>query len=296
MSGTPKSNGFDLDAMTITSVERSHVGEGRLSIVEAAACWAGEEPNLEPSAASPVLTTFVGMWSEGLRGSAKARRQDLKRLVPRLACSAAPELESVRAWMVGDWLVRTCIPALLAATDLPELRELIGQLEELAPLASDDDGPPAVDLLREVEAVVGAHHRRLQPDAYLPSDLRWGSAADRLGVLAAWNVLVMGKGDAGTLRSLGRHGRAIVELSMGLIALRSARAEFESRSGTRPVLPPGSSLPGPSWLNRVVSERGRIGLHVYETGMRAIDDATSAVALSIDDLVDRLLTLTDRTT
>lgn len=298
-----KATEFDLDAVTITAIEEGDRAHGRVSIIEAVARWAGEEPNLEPRCASPVLTTLLGMWNEGLRDSVEEQRQDLKRFVPRLARSVAPDLEDVRRWMVVDWLVRVCVPEVLLATDRTELHDAAEPLRWLPPLESDEVGRHALALMGQAEEVAEACHRVCKPDAYLRPGRSWDRAAARTGALAAWNVLVQPWGCSlvepdewlvsEIASDVGRRALRVVELTVGLLAEPAARAEFRRLSGTPAVLPPGSGAGGHLWANRVVSESERIGQHVYAVVLPTLDVSLAAVVSSFGDLLDRLLELTD---
>lgn len=304
MNGTPDATPLDLDALVMTSGRNTDVSRGFVSILEAAALWGGEEPSFEPRCVSPVLTTFVGMWNEGLNGPVKARRQELKGFIPRLARSARAEVEEVRIWMIGDWLVRDCAAAALDATEHPDLREAGRRLRGLHALDSNQAAIAAVPVVREAKELIAAHHDECRPDANLREGVSWKPAVGRVGALAAWNAVVdpdvCSHNDAArawrpeVLEGLARDARSIVEQGIGLVAAPAARLAWTDRSTTPPFVPRGSSIPGPSWMNRVADKRRRYGQHTYHAGIVALAPLIDAQITSALHLLDRLLELTER--
>ena len=85
-------------------------------VMEAVAYVAGEPWTDRPACACPVLGAFMRAWNDDLPTDADRDRL-LRPLIPRLAGSrATPEVETCRAWLAVDWLVRTCAPTWLALT------------------------------------------------------------------------------------------------------------------------------------------------------------------------------------
>ena len=92
-----------------------HEDEGAC-VMEAVAYVAGEPWTDRPACACPVISAFMRAWNDDLPTDADRDRL-LRPLVPRLAGSrATPEVETCRAWLAVDWLVRTCAPTWLALT------------------------------------------------------------------------------------------------------------------------------------------------------------------------------------
>ena len=291
---------FDLDAVFLTSGYTSDVGGRFLSVLEAAALFGGEVPSFKPDCVSPVLTVFVGMWSEGLNGPVKQRRQELKHFVPRLARSASVEAEAPRWWMMADWLVRECTAAVLLATDHEDLRSAALELQALPTLRSGEAAIEALPTLRDVGALVAERHAERRPDSYLPSRLSWSPAKGRIGALAVWNAVVfrqpsslgLPRAASNGLDEVTRKALEIVVQGIGLVAEPAARAEWFRREG----LPPGWGLgfvPGASYLNTLELRRRRHSEHVYRAGMAALTDLVDAQINSGMGLLDRLLELTD---
>ena len=92
-----------------------HEDEGAC-VMEAVAYVAGEPWTDRPACACPVISAFMRAWNDDLPTDADRDRL-LRPLIPRLAGSrATPEVETCRAWLAVDWLVRTCAPTWLALT------------------------------------------------------------------------------------------------------------------------------------------------------------------------------------
>jgi hypothetical protein len=96
-------------------------------VMEAVAYVAGEKWSDFPACASPVAAAFLRRWNDDLDDKT---RQKLKPYVARLVGSkASAAVESKRAWMLLDWLVRHYTPAWL---ELAGLKEQAAALRALA--------------------------------------------------------------------------------------------------------------------------------------------------------------------
>lgn len=293
---------LDLEGVLITSLASTDVSRGLLSILEATALWAGEEPSLEPRCVSPVLAIFVGMWGEGLNGPVKRRRSELKAFVPRLARSASDEWEEQRLWMLGDWLVRDCAVAVLAASSHADLRDAAGRLRSLPSISEGLPATTALPVVEEVRALVADRHDELRPHAYLYA-AGWSSAAGRIGALAAWNAVVdpifcSRNAEARPWRpqvlvDLARGANTIVEHGVGLLAEPAVRAAWAARGATPPVRPRGSGAPGIAWANLVTVARRRYGQDAYCAGMESLAPFIDTRIDAAMSLLDRLLLPTD---
>src|SRR4051812_26835847 len=97
--------------------------------MEAVAYVAGEPWSDRPTCASPVITSFLISWNDAMNDT---DRQMLKPYIPRLVGTRTSKKdETIRAWMLTDWLARECAPGFLRLAGLTEQAELV---EKLAPL------------------------------------------------------------------------------------------------------------------------------------------------------------------
>ena len=113
--------------------EGGHKPDGVMCAMEAAAYVAGEEWTDHPQCVCPVIAAFCRTWNDNLPTDAERDRL-LKPLIPQLIQTRSmPDVETRRAWLATDWLVRTCAPAWLAlvkelephARALRELPEIV---------------------------------------------------------------------------------------------------------------------------------------------------------------------------
>lgn len=110
---TPRERLAALPSLSAGAHETAHEGA---CVMEAVAYVAGEPWTDRPACACPVISAFCRSWNDALPTDADRDRL-LRPLIPRLAGSrATPEVETCRAWLAVDWLVRTCAPTWLALT------------------------------------------------------------------------------------------------------------------------------------------------------------------------------------
>ena len=83
---------------------------GARCAMEWVAHLAGEAHSDTPATVSPVLAAFARSRNDALDDS---RRQRLRPYLARMIGTADDGLDERRAWLCVDWLVRTCVPALL---------------------------------------------------------------------------------------------------------------------------------------------------------------------------------------
>ncbi len=119
-------------------------------VMEAAAWMAGEEWSDRPQCVSPVLSTFLMTWNDGLPDD---DRQMLTRyLAPApegvIGTVGLAEVESVRAWMAADWLVRVHTPAWLRLAGLTEHADRLAALPELTRAGQVPSIKPALEAAR----------------------------------------------------------------------------------------------------------------------------------------------------
>jgi hypothetical protein len=98
---------------------------------EAIAWLAGEPHSDAPDCLSVVIGDFLRRWNDDLDDEQRQRLKPF--LCPAIGSAAGREIEIMRSFVAGDWLIRTCVPAYLDAASyqdyaaslrgLPALRE-----------------------------------------------------------------------------------------------------------------------------------------------------------------------------
>ena len=118
----------------------AHAGlEGGVCAMEAAAFIAGEPWSDHPQCVCPVIAAFCRSWNDTLGDD---RNRILKPLIPLvIGTRGNTALESRRAWMATDWLIRTYLPAWLrlAAATHPDLADHACSLAALPEITSGSD-------------------------------------------------------------------------------------------------------------------------------------------------------------
>jgi len=111
---------MSMDISTITLNEGSHgdPSEG-CCLLEAVSMFAGESFGDRPECVCRVLAAFGRWWNDGLPND--EAREQLRQYIPRLVgTKATPAIESQRAMMAVDWMLRVYTPTWLDR--LPALR------------------------------------------------------------------------------------------------------------------------------------------------------------------------------
>jgi hypothetical protein len=97
--------------------------------MEAVAYVAGEKHSDHPKCACPVISAFLRHWNDDLDN---ATRQRLKPYIPRLVGTKSTKaIESKRAWLATDWMVRVNTPAWLELGGMPDQALALRALPEL---------------------------------------------------------------------------------------------------------------------------------------------------------------------
>jgi hypothetical protein len=131
---------------TVDLQQGSHDAGTTFCVMEAVAYVAGEVWSDHPTCASPVLTTFMTAWNDGLSDT---DRQRLKPYVTRLVGSrSTAAVEAKRSWMGCDWLVRTFTSTWLRRAGLEEPADTIAGLPELTELDLLEAAIPTIEHAR----------------------------------------------------------------------------------------------------------------------------------------------------
>jgi hypothetical protein len=126
-------------------------------VMEAVSYVAGEPFSDHPECASPIITSFLVSWNDEMNDE---DRQMLKPYIPRLVGTrAGAKYETVRAWMLTDWLARECAPAWLRLAGLTAQAELLESLAPLKSAASARNAQPALGAARKDAAAARAAAR-----------------------------------------------------------------------------------------------------------------------------------------
>jgi hypothetical protein len=108
---------------------------------------AGEPHSDDPTCVSPVVRAFCTTLNDSFDDE---RRQALRPFLPRTIGTAGDEMDTARAWMALDWLIRDYTPAWLAAAGLHEAAAALA------------DRRPVLDGADLREAVVALEAARMQ--------------------------------------------------------------------------------------------------------------------------------------
>lgn len=109
----------------------SHSPDSKMCVMEAVAYVSGESWTDSPDCVSRVLGAFMRVWNDALPSDADRDRL-LKPLIPRLVGTAnGAELETRRALMATDWLVRVHTPTWLRIAGLVSQAESLEKLPEI---------------------------------------------------------------------------------------------------------------------------------------------------------------------
>ena len=160
---------------------------------------AGEPHTDAPACVSPVLRALCIALNDGLDD---VRRQRLRPYLTRTIGTAGDGLDTERAWLAMDWLVRTYTPAWLRLAGLH------------APAAALADGPAILDD-RSLHACLDAleQARRLTRSAHVRS----------VGGATGWAAAITG----------GRSGREAAWACAGAAAWAAARIAVGDQAGDR---------------------------------------------------------------
>jgi hypothetical protein len=114
---------------------------GARCAMEWVAHLAGEEHTDTPTSVSPVLAAFARSRNDALDD---APRQRLRPYLARTIGSAGDGLDERRAWQCADWLVRTCVPALLEHAGLEDEALALWRSDPVRDERSARNAEPAV--------------------------------------------------------------------------------------------------------------------------------------------------------
>jgi hypothetical protein len=134
--------------------------------------WLANEPfSDEPQCACPVIRAFVVRWNDTLPDN-ESRNRLIRPLVPRIVGTrSTQDVETRRAYLATDWLVRVCAPAWLDITlALRTHAEALRALPEICDPASAEFGAQAI--------------RAAASEAAAAGDAAWDAAGDAAGAAA----------------------------------------------------------------------------------------------------------------
>ena len=150
-----------------------------MCVMEAVAYVAGEAWSDQPQCSCPVITAFMVSWNDSLPNDAERDRL-LKNLIPEIiGTRATKSVETKRATLAADWLIRTHTPAWLRLAKLETQAALLESLPEITDFAQCPSLMPALQAVR-IDANAA---RAAAGDA--ARDAAWAAAWDAAGA-AAW--------------------------------------------------------------------------------------------------------------
>jgi hypothetical protein len=193
---------------------------------------AGEIHSDEPACVSPVLRALCVALNDGLED---APRQRLRPYLARTIGTADDGLDTARAWMAMDWLVRVYTPAWLR---LAGLREIGDGLAALAPVIDESSLHDALGLLecarrsaRAARLSVFASVGTVRPAAWasaVTAGLAGREAAWACAGAAAWAAARVAVGDLA-----GDRARAGARAAAGDAAAIAVRHERRAAGASR---------------------------------------------------------------
>ena len=147
-------------AQITTLAHGSHLSvEAGLCAMEAVAFIAGETHSDHPNCASPVIGAFMRAWNDGL--PQEERDALILPLIPRLVGTRGSKvLESRRATMAADWLVRVYAPAWLRLAGLTAQAAALSSLPEITDFANTPSLRGPLEAARKDAAAARACPRR----------------------------------------------------------------------------------------------------------------------------------------
>jgi hypothetical protein len=192
--------------------------EGRCAM-EWVSFLAGEPHGDDPSCVSPVLRAYCTSLNDTLDD---ASRQLLRPYLARTIGTASDGLDGERSWMAMDWLIRTYVPAWLAAADLTVPASRLTRLPAVVDSATLRPALAALrDARRDTRATWAAALGSARPAAWSPwavgraaaREAAWSSAG-----AAAWAAARVAVGDMA-----GDRARALAREIAGDSAAKIAR-------------------------------------------------------------------------
>jgi len=150
---------------------------------------AGEPHSDQPQCVTPVLRALCIALNDGLEDEP---RQRLRPYLSRTIGTAGDGLDTARAWMAMDWLIRVYTPAWLVLAELPEPA---AALRSLSPVLDEPSLHASMGALRRAQADARARRcvvRTVPWDAARSAarDAAWSCAG-----AAAWAAARLGVGD-----------------------------------------------------------------------------------------------------
>ena len=110
-------------------------GHFEACVMEAAAYVAGEPWSDHPACACPIITAFMISWNDGLPND-EERARLLLPLIPKIVGTrGSADLQSRRATMAADWLVRVHTPAWLRLAGLNDEAAALANFPEITNFA-----------------------------------------------------------------------------------------------------------------------------------------------------------------
>ena len=136
---------FNLDDIKLE--KGAHELDGKFCVMELAAYLAHEPWSDHPKCVSPVIGAFLRSWNDSLNDD---DRQMLKPYAPKVLHTAgSADLETKRAWIATDWLVRECAPAFLRLAGLTEHAETLEKLAALTGAREAESAQPLITAARD---------------------------------------------------------------------------------------------------------------------------------------------------
>jgi len=156
--------------------------EAGACVMEAVAFIAGEPWSDHPKCACPVISTFLRSWNDALPDD--ERDALLRPLIPSLVGTKSTKaVETRRALMCADWLVRVHTPAWLRLAKLDKQAALLASLPQITDMAQVPSLRPTIEAIGDDAAAARA---AAWAAAWAAARAAAGDAAGAAAGAAAW--------------------------------------------------------------------------------------------------------------
>ena len=159
--------------------------DGKACVMEAVAYVAGEPWSDHPACTCPIITAFMVSWNDALPTDADRSRLLLP-LIPHLVGTRGGKaLETRRATMAADWMVRVYTPAWLRLAGLAGQADLLTSLPEITAFAETPSLMPVLLAVRDAASAAESAARSAARSAAMSAA---ESAAESAARSAAWSA------------------------------------------------------------------------------------------------------------
>ncbi len=112
----PETKKIPLEEIILESGFHNYAAHG-MCVMEAVSYIAGETFSAHPECCCRAISSFLRCWNDHLTNTDERTRL-LRPLIPKVIGTVETDkITNARVWLIGDWMIRECIPAWLNLTD-----------------------------------------------------------------------------------------------------------------------------------------------------------------------------------